>query len=164
MADKTVRAGKYPWSHINFIPHVHLPPRERIQVWIDSIRTLFDDPTVPNMSLTSEVEGNLRIQHLELHNTSLPSSPSCTRLVLGFKIPTSYVNIMGALSGAHACHLLDRASFYLLCGAAKTGLWDKSAVSTSMNLFWRKPAFLGDDVTIEAQIESFDKSTCSSRS
>lgn len=162
MADNKSKGGKYPWSYIDFLPRMDLPPRERIQVWIDAARTLLDDPNVPNISVTSEAEGNLHIQSLRLSDpSSPPNSPACTGLVLGFKVPASFVNVSGSLSGAHASHLLDRASFHLLCGAAKPDLWDKMAVSTSMNVFWRKPVFLGDEVTIEAEIESFDKSTCS---
>lgn len=155
---------KYPWSHLDARVHTDRSPRQRMEDYLDLARKILHDPEIPNIGLASEAEGNLRIVSYKLSNSTSPTSPACTQATFGFTIPHSYVNVMGALQGAHAAHLIDRASFLLLAAAARPGFWDNSGMSRGMNMLFSKALLLGAEIEIDVEMETIDKSTCKTSS
>lgn len=152
-----------PWAHYDIRIRVDLPPRERIQRWLQVTREMWHDPLMPRVGTNFEVEGNMRIvalENIDGDNSSANFNLKRPHGIFAFDIPYSFASVTGNLAGSSTCHLIDRASMLLLTGAAREGWWDQSAVSMGLDVKWMLPNALGETIFIDVVIESMTKSFC----
>lgn len=150
---------------------VSLPPKERIQKYIDTYR---NDPAykvkhIPNTSFRhltsfqgfeSALMYSLNLISVHAQSPKDPSSASLATTIFELTVIPQLCNPMNNMHGGAVATLADMATTMAAAPIARKGFWEFGGVSRTLSVTYLRPVRLGRVVRVECQVRSVGRRLC----